>query len=486
MTLPVPQVFTSEGTWNNLPNAAALYILNTPDDSLPNAQSVSLLTSGIVLCESGTGLLSSGGYGSPGDVLTSTGTSVTWSSTTDVAAKYIIQQPNSSLPNAQSLSDLTSGVILNSTGTGILSSAGFGSSGQVFTSTGSSANWQTLSSKYILQQPDSNLPDAQALSDLTSGVLFNTTGTGVLSSGGFGTSGQVLTSTGTSATWQPGPDFTAKYVINTSDASLPNAQVLSTLNTGLLVNTTTTGILSTISGFGTSGQTLTSTGSSASWQTGPSPTAKYIVQTVDASLPNAQSLGTLSSGVVFNTTSTGTGVLTSAGFGTTGQVLTSTGASAEWVQSAPMISNYSGTTSGFPLATGSTGYLVYDLTSTALSNLVKNGDASHPNATLLFTFNISVRWSTAGASRFTYWVGTDQVTGSAYSASNIVSLANIAGTTNPSVSSLQVPVLISSIANTANTVIRLRINNTSGSGTLSLYSIDSFAIAQYYPSGINL
>lgn len=39
----------------------------------------------------------------------------------------------------------------------------------------------TLGSKYILQEPDANLPNAQALSSLSTGLLKNTTGTGVLS-----------------------------------------------------------------------------------------------------------------------------------------------------------------------------------------------------------------------------------------------------------------------------------------------------------------
>lgn len=39
----------------------------------------------------------------------------------------------------------------------------------------------TLPSKYIIQQPDVNLPNSQALSSLSTGILKNTTGTGILS-----------------------------------------------------------------------------------------------------------------------------------------------------------------------------------------------------------------------------------------------------------------------------------------------------------------
>ncbi len=68
---------------------------------------------------------------------------------------------------------------------------------------------------------------------------------------------------------------------------------------------------------GTNGQVLTTNGTGAlSWVSNASSSAKYILQTSDVSLPNAQSLGSLSTGILKNNVSAGTGVLSTAVAGT--------------------------------------------------------------------------------------------------------------------------------------------------------------------------
>lgn len=61
-----------------------------------------------------------------------------------------------------------------------------------------------------------------------------------------GNTGKFLTTDGTNYSWATasGAPATSKYIIQTADATLTNAQVLGSLATGLLKNTTTTGVLS--------------------------------------------------------------------------------------------------------------------------------------------------------------------------------------------------------------------------------------------------
>ena len=166
-----------------------------------------------------------------------------------------------------------------------------------------------------------------------------------------GTANQVLAMNGgaTAQAWTTLsiPSTTAKYIIQTVDASVPSAQVLSTLTTGLMKVTTGTGVISTavagtdyqaasprltdVAGFnvtkggvvtangtnlvqlavGTNGQVLTAQSGQATglqWATLaaiPSAAAKYIVQTADASVPNAQALSALTTGLMKVTTTTG-------------------------------------------------------------------------------------------------------------------------------------------------------------------------------------
>lgn len=81
----------------------------------------------------------------------------------------------------------------------------------------------------------------------------------------------------------------AQYVVNVPDGSLPNAQPLSALGTGIVKNTTTTGALSIA---------IANTDF-------PAVTGRYIVYSATAAPPNAQNLGILTSGILRQDVSTG-------------------------------------------------------------------------------------------------------------------------------------------------------------------------------------
>lgn len=170
--------FTSTGGSSSDPDGT--YILQTPDSRMPLAQSLSLLNSGVLLNTTGTGVLTSTGLGTNGQFLQTDGTSISWadSNAGDGDAKYIIQQPDVSLPNAQSLSGLSTGVLFNTTSTGVLSSLGIGSNNQVLTNSGGSVGWQTL--------PASNITTLLSIADF--GPTTGLDSTGVTPSNPFGTS----------------------------------------------------------------------------------------------------------------------------------------------------------------------------------------------------------------------------------------------------------------------------------------------------------
>lgn len=138
----------------------------------------------------------------------------------------------------------------------------------------------------------------------------------------------------------------AKYILQTVNASLPNAQSLGTLTTGLLKNTVTTGtgVLSTaVAGtdYATLGNRLDQfavptasvnlnsqkiinlldptnpqDGATRAYVDSKSVSigdAKFIIQTADADLPNAQILGSLATGILKNTTTTGVLLIATAG-----------------------------------------------------------------------------------------------------------------------------------------------------------------------------
>jgi hypothetical protein len=170
--------------------------------------------------------------GPSGTVPTSTGTDIVWSSGggsgAPTNATYILQTTNPFLSNAQVLGSLTSGIVKNTTSTGVLSIAAAGTD-------------------YLAPSP--NLTSIAGTTNAVGSVLLGT-GSGYTALPIGATSGYVFTTNGTTASWQPasggggGAPTTSKYILQQADASLPNAQSLGALSTGLVLNTTTTGVLS--------------------------------------------------------------------------------------------------------------------------------------------------------------------------------------------------------------------------------------------------
>jgi hypothetical protein len=88
---------------------------------------------------------------------------------------------------------------------------------------------------YIVQTASSGLSAEQALGSLATGLVKNTTTTGVLS---IAVAGTDYLAPGDAA------PVDAKYIVQTANGTLTNEQVLGSLATGLVKNTTTTGVLS--------------------------------------------------------------------------------------------------------------------------------------------------------------------------------------------------------------------------------------------------
>ncbi len=149
----------------------------------------------------------------------------------DLVAAYIIKTADVNLPNAQVLGSLATGLLKVAATTGVLSTATAGTDYLTSVATANInagavtyAKIQNVSAHAILGNPTGN---AAAPSEITLGANLSFSGTTLVASG---------SSSG---------DTTAAYIIKTADVNLPNAQVLGSLATGLLKVATSTGVLST-------------------------------------------------------------------------------------------------------------------------------------------------------------------------------------------------------------------------------------------------
>lgn len=182
-----------------------------------------------------------------------------------VDATYILKTPDPTLPFAQALSTLPTGILVNDTATGILSTTGVGLVGQFIGTDGTNPVFSYLNAQFLVQVADASVPNAKVLSELDSGVLINETGTGAVTSSGPGLTGQFIGTDGTKPIFSY---LNAKFITQTANPSVPNAQNLSALPTGLLLNTTGTGVLTT-SGPGTLNQILYTTTDNAEFRDQP-------------------------------------------------------------------------------------------------------------------------------------------------------------------------------------------------------------------------
>jgi hypothetical protein len=191
---------------------------------------------------------------------------------------------------------------------------------------------------YIVSAPYSGLTNAFALSTLATGILKNTTSTGALSIAVAGTDyqvpnanltaiagltpalGSMIVGTGTTYTSRPIGASGTVPISNGTDWAWGAASLTNPMTTaGDMIIGGASGAPTRLP-VGTAGQVLSvSSGGAPQWAAagaGPSAAATYIVQTADASLSGEQSLGLLTTGLLKNTVTSATGVLSTAVAGT--------------------------------------------------------------------------------------------------------------------------------------------------------------------------
>jgi hypothetical protein len=227
--------------------------------------------------------------------------------------------------------DLGTGVGIGGTGSsGVSTSSGGGTTGRI-------VQW---TSGTVLGDATLIKSGAGVLTLSASGTATLTIDSSTRLDGSGASSGDVLTWNGTAyapATPGSGAPSNATYIVQTANASLSNEQALGALATGILKNTTTTGVLSIATGSDlpshthtasditnfnesvddrvavllTEGTNVTLTYNDASnTLTIDVPTfaptnATYITQTSNGTLTNEQALGSLATGILKNTTTTG-------------------------------------------------------------------------------------------------------------------------------------------------------------------------------------
>lgn len=257
----------------------ATYITQTPNGSLSGEQALSALATGLLKSTTGTGVVTIAvsadvislftGTCNSGTVLSGAGTCVAQTGGgAPTSASYWVRTADATLSNETVMGVLATGLVKNNTTSGIPSIATITDILTLFTGTCNSStvlsgagtcvsptSGAPATETYITQTPSSFLSAEQALSTLATGLLKNTTGTGVLAAAsvtdiisywsGTCNSSTVLAGNGTCvAQTSGGAPTNATYIVQTPNGTLTNEQALSLLATGLVKNTTTTGVLS--------------------------------------------------------------------------------------------------------------------------------------------------------------------------------------------------------------------------------------------------
>jgi hypothetical protein len=370
-------VTTSTGTGSNV-------LSNAPTFTGATINSGLTLGTALTTTNGGTGLVS---VGTSGQVLTSNGSTLSWQTplppgtgtVTSVAATVpsFLSITGSPITTSGTLSIGLSGTALPtlSGGTGLVS---VGSNGQVLTSNGSTLSWQTplppgtgtvtsvaATVPSFLSITGSPITTSGTLAIGLSGTALPTLsgGTGLTT---VGTNGQVLTSNGTTLSWQT-PSAPGTGTVTSVAATVPSFLSI----TGSPI--TTSGTLA----IGLSGTALPvlngGTGVTTSTGTGSNVLSNAPTFT-GATINSGLTLGT-----ALTTANGGTGLTT---VGTNGQVLTSNGTTLSW-QSKGTVTSVSATVPSFLSITGSpittSGTLAIGLSGTALP--IVNGGTGSTTAT---------------------------------------------------------------------------------------------------------
>jgi hypothetical protein len=327
-----------------------------------------------------------------------------------VGSSYIVQLADPTLTNEQALSLLSTGLLKNTTATGVLTIATPG------------IDYVAVSHTHAATDITSGLlaPDfgGTGLAGIATGDLLFGSGVNTWSKLAAGPNGRILTLAAGVPTWAVPPAAgappTATDITQTADAGLSGEQALGSLSSGLLKNTTVTGVLTiavggvdyaiashthtagaivagvlpeirggtnqntyntgdmlyasgsnTLSALaaGSNGQILTLAGGAPTWANNAAgaPTgATYITQTFDGTLTNEQALSVLSTGILKNTTGTGVLVIASAG--------------VDYAAASHMHDGTDITTGVVSVATGGTGISTYSV-----------GDIIYASAATTFT-----------------------------------------------------------------------------------------------------
>lgn len=315
----------------DFPDVSAHYLVDRAAGAPPNAQNIGLLTTGLGkwTIASGVATLSTavvntdypdpaGAYlvaraaGAPTNgvnlgalstgipKLTVSGGVATVSiatANTDYAsatAQYIVATATGAPPSSQNIGALASGILMNSVsgGVGTLSAAV------------SNTDFADPGAYYVVLRSTAAPANSQNLGALTTGLVKSTVSgsNATLSIAASGTDFQAPLSAAngtivfpTAATVRVGVLPSAFIVQGTADASLSGAQFLGALGTGLLKNTTTTGVLSVA---------VANTDYA-------DPTARYVVRSATGAPANAQNIGALTQGVLQQTVSGGLATIAS-------------------------------------------------------------------------------------------------------------------------------------------------------------------------------
>ena len=156
-------------------------------------------------------------------------------------ATYIVQVPNGTLSNEQALSALATGIMKSDNGTGVVSIAvqgtdyyAPGGTDVAIADGGTGASTNTAGINNLVSNA-ALTPATVASSDLV--LIQDASDTNNLKS----VTAQSIADLGPGGSAAPGD---ATYIVQTPDASLTNEQALSLLSTGIMKNTTSTGVVS--------------------------------------------------------------------------------------------------------------------------------------------------------------------------------------------------------------------------------------------------
>lgn len=231
---------------------------------------------------------------------------------------------------------------------------------------------------YVTQVPNVTLLLEYVLEGKGSGALKNTTATGELSVVTPADANYFLGSNGSVVDYIPIPPT---FLLETPDAIAPNGFDLSALGTGLLINQTGTGDLTTLNSTNPA-EYLQSNGTAVSFGT-LSPT--FLLQVPDASSPSGYDLSALGTGL-FNITN-GTGISSIMPYGSTpNTILTSLGATNAFLipDCQTYVANFNVSVPDplEPIFSGQFYTFSFSLPSYFLT-LLTTGDSTFPSGTLL-------------------------------------------------------------------------------------------------------